>query len=51
MLHFNDPSRRIENELMTPSMKLKRPQLVKRFQPQIDAMYKELKAAHARRAA
>jgi long-subunit acyl-CoA synthetase (AMP-forming) len=34
---------------MTPSMKLKRPQLQKHFQSQIDAMYKDLKAAAAAR--
>jgi long-chain acyl-CoA synthetase len=39
----------IENDLMTPSMKLKRPQLQQRFQKDIDAMYKELKAAAAAR--
>ncbi|KAI7842469.1 hypothetical protein COHA_003823 [Chlorella ohadii] len=39
----------IENDLMTPSMKLKRPQLQQRFQPQIDALYRELKAAQAAR--
>lgn len=38
---------RIENDLLTPSMKLKRPQLAKHFQPQIDAMYREIKAAAA----
>lgn len=35
----------IENDLMTPSMKLKRPQLKERFQKDIDEMYKQLKAA------
>lgn len=34
---------------MTPSMKLKRPQLQQRFQTEIDAMYRELKAAAAAR--
>ena len=34
---------------MTPSMKLKRPQLQKRYQPQIDEMYAALKAAAAAR--
>ena len=37
----------IDNDLMTPSMKLKRPQLQARFQPQIDEMYREIKAALA----
>lgn len=39
----------IENELLTPSMKLKRPQLQERFQADIDALYKKLKAAAAAR--
>lgn len=34
---------------MTPSMKLKRPQLQQRFQPEIDAMYRQIKAAQAAR--
>jgi hypothetical protein len=34
---------------MTPSMKLKRAQLQKHFQPQIDTMYKDLKATAAAR--
>jgi len=33
----------IENELMTPSMKLKRPQLKKKFENVLDAMYAEMK--------
>eukprot|EP00285_Hemiselmis_virescens_P006971 CAMPEP_0173389900 /NCGR_PEP_ID=MMETSP1356-20130122/13899_1 /TAXON_ID=77927 ORGANISM="Hemiselmis virescens, Strain PCC157" /NCGR_SAMPLE_ID=MMETSP1356 /ASSEMBLY_ACC=CAM_ASM_000847 /LENGTH=701 /DNA_ID=CAMNT_0014347181 /DNA_START=23 /DNA_END=2128 /DNA_ORIENTATION=+ len=42
----------IEDELLTPTMKLKRPQLLKRYQKKIDAMYaeinKEEEAAKAR---
>lgn len=34
-LLFGFQLRSIENELMTPSMKLKRPQLQQRFQPQV----------------
>ena len=32
----------VENELLTPSMKLKRPQLTKRYQKEFDAMYKKI---------
>jgi long-chain acyl-CoA synthetase len=32
----------VDNDLMTPSMKLKRPQLQKKYQKQIDALYKKL---------
>ncbi|PSC75938.1 acetyl-synthetase [Micractinium conductrix] len=48
-VHLSEEHFTIENDLMTPSMKLKRPQLQKQFQPQIDAMYKQLKAAAAAR--
>ena len=34
---------------MTPSMKLKRPQLAKRFAPQVDALYADIKAAAAKK--
>ena len=37
----------VEDDLMTPSLKLKRPQLQKRYQAEIDEMYKELKARRA----
>lgn len=37
----------VENELMTPSMKLKRPQLQQRYQKEIDAMYAALKASRS----
>jgi long-chain acyl-CoA synthetase len=48
-VHLVEEQFSIENDLMTPSMKLKRPQLQQRFQKDIDAMYKELKAAAAAR--
>lgn len=35
----------IENGLMTPTFKLKRPPLQKKFQPQIDAMYKKINSS------
>jgi long-chain acyl-CoA synthetase len=42
---FLDPSPfTVENELMTPTFKLKRPQLAKHYARQIDEMYAELKA-------
>ena len=34
----------VDNDLMTPSFKLKRPQLQKRFQQDIDDMYAKTKA-------
>lgn len=33
----------IEEDLLTPTFKFKRPQLQKKYQPQIDAMYVALK--------
>eukprot|EP00898_Chlorokybus_atmophyticus_P000752 jgi/Chlat1/1678/Chrsp127S01919 len=37
----------VENDLITPSFKLKRPQLKNRFKPQIDAMYQRLNSTPA----
>jgi long-chain acyl-CoA synthetase len=34
----------VENDLLTPSFKLKRPQLQKRYQAEIDRMYAEINA-------
>ena len=35
----------IENGLMTPTFKLKRPPLQQKFQPHIDAMYKKINSS------
>ncbi|KAG9228951.1 hypothetical protein BJ875DRAFT_476205 [Amylocarpus encephaloides] len=37
----------IENELLTPTLKLKRPQAAKKFRPEIDRMYEESLAEEA----
>ncbi|KAG6039371.1 hypothetical protein E4U41_002761 [Claviceps citrina] len=37
----------IENELLTPTLKLKRPQAAKKYRAEIDAMYGEIKSAPA----
>lgn len=42
-VHLEPEPFSVENDLMTPSMKVKRPQLQKKYQPQLDAMYKGLK--------
>lgn len=39
----------VDNDCMTPSFKLKRPQLQKRYQKEIDAMYKKINAAERAR--
>jgi long-chain acyl-CoA synthetase len=41
-VHVEPEAFSVEADLMTPSFKLKRPQLQKRYQPEIDAMYKAL---------
>jgi len=41
-LHLEAEPFSAENDLMTPTFKLKRPQLAKRYKKQIDDMYKEL---------
>lgn len=35
----------VENDLMTPSFKLKRAPLLKRYKPQVDRMYADLAAS------
>lgn len=42
-LHLVEEHFTVENDLMTPSMKLKRPQLQKAYQKELDAMYVSLK--------
>lgn len=37
----------VEKETLTPTFKLKRPQLQQQYQTQIDAMYKQIKAGSA----
>ena len=44
-LHIELEPFSVDNDLMTPTFKLKRPQLQKRYQAQVDAMYAALKAA------
>lgn len=39
----------VEDELMTPSFKLKRPQLQKKYQDEIDIMYKSVGGGHQQR--
>jgi long-chain acyl-CoA synthetase len=43
-VHLEPEAFSVEADLMTPSFKLKRPQLQKRYQTEIDAMYKALGA-------
>jgi len=42
-VHLESGQFSVEDDLLTPTFKLKRPQLQRRFQAAIDAMYKELK--------
>jgi long-chain acyl-CoA synthetase len=44
-VHLEPDAFSVEADLMTPTFKLKRPQLKKRYQGQIDAMYASLAAA------
>ena len=44
-VHLEADQFTVENDMMTPSMKLKRPQLQARYQKEIDAMYAALKKA------
>jgi hypothetical protein len=37
----------VDNELITPTLKLKRPQLLKYYQLKIDKMYEGIRAAEA----
>lgn len=41
MVHLDPTAWDVENGFMTPSFKLKRPQLQKHYQKEIDEMYKE----------
>eukprot|EP00887_Chlorella_sp_A99_P001270 scaffold14.g1270.t1 len=45
--HRVGPRPGVENDLLTPSMKLKRPQLLEKYRAKIDAMYADLKTAAA----
>ena len=40
-LHLDKEQFSVEKDLLTPTFKLKRPQLLKHYQAQVDAMYKE----------
>lgn len=44
-VHLETEPFSVENELLTPSMKLKRPQLTEKYLPTIDALYADLKKA------
>ena len=33
----------MEDDLLTPTFKMKRPQMIKKYQAAVDALYKELK--------
>jgi long-chain acyl-CoA synthetase len=41
-VHLSSEEFSVDNDLITPSFKLKRPQLKKRFEKQIQSMYKAL---------
>ena len=42
-LHLEPRPFSVEDDLLTPTFKLKRPQMLKKFQAEVDALYKELK--------
>ena len=44
-MHLEPAAFGTDNGLMTPSFKLKRPQLLQHYQAEVDAMYAKLKAA------
>jgi len=46
-IHIEPVPFSVENDLLTPTFKAKRPQLKERYQKEIDAMYKELDAQEA----
>ena len=41
-LHLEPRPFSVEDDLLTPTFKLKRPQMLKKYQAEVDALYKEL---------